>query len=91
MRCCFCRCLCRTIGLIALISAFSEVPNGSLSGILALCVVRSRWIGLGKIFTRLGGGGGGFPGRFSALRRARIVARAVVQVIGMFKWMFKKV
>ena len=46
------------IGPIALISVFSKVPNGSLSGILALCVVGSRWIRLGKIFTRLGGGGG---------------------------------
>ena len=46
------------IGLIALIGAFSKVPNGSLSGILALCIVGSRQISLGKIFTRLGGGGG---------------------------------
>ena len=67
-----------------LISTFSEVPNGSLSGILVLCIVGSRQIGLGKIFTRLGGGGGS-PGGFST------VARVIVQVIGMFKWMFKKV
>ena len=38
-----------------LIGAFSEVPSGSLSGILALCIVGSRRIGLSKIFTRLGG------------------------------------
>ena len=38
-----------------LIGTFSEVPSGSLSGILALCVVGSRWIGLSKIFTRLEG------------------------------------
>ena len=75
------------IGPITLISTFSEVPNGSLSGILALCIVGSRRIGLGKIFTRLGGS----PGRFSVLRLARVVARVVVQVIGMFEWMFKKV
>ena len=73
-----------------LISTFSEVPNGSLSGILALCIVGSRRIGLGKIFTRLGGGGGS-PGRFSMLCLARVVARVVVRVIRMFKWMFKKV
>ena len=70
-----------------LIGAFSEVPSGSLSGILALCVVGSRWIGLGKIFTRLGGS----PSGFSVLRLARMVARVVVRVIGMFEWMFKKV
>ena len=84
---CFCGRLCRTIGPIALIGAFSKVPNGSLSGILALCVVGSRWIRLGKI-SRLGGGS---PGGFSALRLACVVARVVVRVIGMFKWMFKKV
>ena len=85
----FCGRLCRTIGLIALIGTFSEVPNGFLSGILALCIVGSRWIGLGKIFTRLGGGGS--PSRFSTLHLAHVVAQMVVQVIGMFKWMFKKV
>ena len=71
-----------------LISAVSEVPNGSLSGILALCVVGFRRIGLGKIFTRLGGGS---PGRFSVLCLVHVVAWVVVQVIGMFEWMFKKV
>ena len=70
-----------------LIGAFSEVPSGSLSGILVLCIVRSRRISLGKIFTRLGGS----PGRFSVLRLARVVAWVVVWVIGMFEWMFKKV
>ena len=70
-----------------LIGTFSEVPSGSLSGILALCVVGSRRIGLGKIFTRLGRA----PSGFSVLRLARMVAWVVVQVIGMFEWMFKKV
>ena len=86
MRWCFCGRLCRAIDLIALIGAFSEVPSGSLSGILAMCVVGSRQIGLSKIFTRLGGS----PGGFSALRLAHVVARVVVRVIGMFEWMFKK-
>ena len=58
-----------------LISTFSEVPSGSLSGILALCVVGSRRIGLSKIFTRLGGS----PGRFSMLRLAHVVAWVVVR------------
>ena len=70
-----------------LISAFSEVPSGSLSGILALCIVGSRQIGLSKIFTRLGGS----PGGFSTLRLVHVVAWVVVWVIRMFKWMFKKV
>ena len=70
-----------------LIGTFSKVPSGSLSGILVLCIVRSRQIGLGKIFTRLGGS----PSGFSALRLACVVAQVVVRVIGMFKWMFKKV
>ena len=75
------------IVLIVLIGAFSKVPSGSLSGILVLCIVGSRRIGLGKIFTRLGGS----PGRFSVLRLVRVVAWVVVRVIGMFEWMFKKV
>ena len=75
------------IDLIVLIGAFSEVPSGSLSGILVLCIVGSRRIGLGKIFTRLGGS----PSGFSVLRLVRVVAWVVVQVIGMFEWMFKKV
>ena len=58
MQWCFCEHLCGAIDLIVLIGSFSEVPSGSLSDILALCVVGSRWIGLSKIFTRLGGGGG---------------------------------
>ena len=73
-----------------LISTFSKVPSGSLSGILVLCIVGSRQIGLSKIFTRLGGGGGS-PGGFSVLRLVRVVAQVVVQVIRMFEWMFKKV
>ena len=70
-----------------LIGTFSEVPSGSLSGILALCIVGSRRISLGKIFTRLGGS----PGGFSTLCLACVIAQVVVRVIRMFEWMFKKV
>ena len=62
------------IDLITLIGTFFKIPNGSLSGILVLCIVTSRQISLDKIFTRLGGS----PGRFSMLSLAHMAEQVIV-------------